>query len=116
MGSPTSARKLLAQVQLGNALADIYLCPTQPPNGITEVYSLAIANTDTATRTITLRQGVGTLTAANSLLEAVPIPANTTWIFTGSEVGLIFPFGGHFQGLADVAAKVTITLAGAEIL
>lgn len=108
------ARKLLAQVQLGAALADIYVPPTL--NGLKAVVqALFICNTDTVARAVTIRVGVGVLTAANSLFEAVPIAGNTVYVLPGSEWTLIVESGAHLQGLCDSANKVTISVFGAEI-
>lgn len=108
------ARKLLAQVQLTASLADIYVVPTQPPNTVALVGAFWVANTDSSARTVTIRIGVGTLTAANSLMEAVSIAANTSYVLLGSEWNLTLQAGAHIQGLADSASKVTVTLMGLE--
>ncbi len=109
-----SAIKLLGQAQLGTALTTLYTVPTYPPSAFARVNAIWIANTDSVAHTVTLRVGTGTLTAANSLLEAVSIAANTTMLFTGSEWALTLGAGYLIQGLADTAAKVTVTLSGDE--
>jgi hypothetical protein len=103
----------LYQGQLPNAIADLYVAPTVPPNSMVQITSVWICNADTAARTVTFRLGVGALTAANSLLEAALIPANTSWfICAGSDIAFVVPAGAKIQGLSDVAAKVTVTICG----
>ena len=78
---------------------------------LVEVTSLFICNTDAVQHTCTLRVGSGTLTAANSLLEAAVISPNTTYILFEDSPFTLF-VGQHFEGLADVAAKMTISVFG----
>lgn len=110
----TVAVKLLGQVQLGATLTTIYTVPAYPPSVFARINSIWIANTDSSARTVTLRVGSGTLTAANSLLEAVSIPANTTWLLTGAEWGLTLGVDQKIQGLSDSASKITVTVSGDE--
>jgi hypothetical protein len=108
------AVKLLGQAQLGTSLTTIYTVPSYPPSVFARVNAIWVANTDSAVRTVTLRVGTGTLTAANSLIEDAAIPANTSWLLTGSEWGLTIGAGYTIQALSDVADKVTITISGDE--
>ena len=112
----TGSSKILAQVQLGFGLADIYVPPQGAGNVVAGTTALWICNTDTLTRLITLRVGTGVLTAANALFEAVPIRPKTTWILNESEWGLTLKSGQKIQGFADVGAKVTVTLFGQEVI
>ncbi len=112
----TPTTKPLAQVQLGTSLATIYTCPAQPPNAMTQVNGLWICNTDSVARTVTLRMGAGSLTVANSLLEAASIDPNTTWVLSGSEWFLTMSAGMVLQGLASAASKITVTVGGQEII
>jgi len=110
------ARKILAQVALGNALADVYVPPIGAGNVVAGTTALWICNTDVVSHLFTLRVGVGTLTAANSLFESCLIQANTTYILNDAQWGLTLKSGQKLQGLADVAAKVTVTLFGEEAI
>jgi hypothetical protein len=110
----TSAIKLLGQVQLGTALTTVYEVPSSPQNVHARVNAIWIANTDSVPHAVTLRVGTGTLTVANALSEAWAVPANTTFVVSGSEWILSMSAGMKLQGLADVAAKVTVTASGDE--
>lgn len=110
------AVKPLAQVQLGVGLTVIY---SGLPGGtapiLTRCSSLWICNTDSADHTFTLRFWLtGALTAVNSLVEAQSIKANTPFYFHFHEDGLPILTGYTLYGLADVGAKITATLFGAE--
>ena len=108
---PIIPGRLLAQIQLGTAATTIYTPPAQPSNLAVIAYSLWICNTDTVQHKCTLRMGKGVLTAANSLMEQANISPNTTYIvFDQSPFAL--SVGQHIEGLADVAAKLTISLFG----
>ena len=109
-----SSIKLLGQAQLGVALTTVYTVPAHPQNAQARINAIWIANTDTATRTVSLRVGSGPLTAANSIGEGWTIPANTTYFLSGSEWALTLSSGMLIQGLADVAGKITVTVSGAE--
>lgn len=111
----TSAIKPLGQVQLGTSLTTVYTAPTQPPNMKTRVTNIWICNTDTAERTVTLRYGSGTLTAANSLFDGTPIEANNVYNIVGEALGMTMSAGDKIQGLSDVAAKITVSVFGEEI-
>jgi hypothetical protein len=110
-----TALKLLGQVQLGTGLTTIYTTPSQPPNTITRVSGIWVCNTDSADRTVTLRLGTGTLTAANSLGEAWVIPSNHTFFISDAEFTMMLPAGYYLQGLSDAASKITVTAFGEEI-
>jgi hypothetical protein len=110
----TVAVKLLGQAQLAATLTTVYTVPSYPPSVFARVNAIWIANTDSSARTVTLRVGTGTLTVANSLLEAVSIPANTTWLLTGAEWSLTIGAGYTIQALSDSANKITMTISGDE--
>lgn len=110
-----AALKPLAQVSVGNTATLVYQCPSQPPNSVTKITTMWMANTDSAQRLLTLRKGTGTLTAAaNGIMEAVPMPGNTTWAETGGPDVMILGAGEKLEATADVAAKIVITLGGEE--
>jgi hypothetical protein len=108
---------ILAQVQLGAALADVYTAGSKPNPFVAKASELWICNTDSSPRALTLRIGTSgaTLNTTNSLYEACQMPANATWRVNGGG-GLIGAInaGYKLQGLADVASKITITLFGYE--
>lgn len=108
------ATKPLAQIQVADALGDIYVAPGVAP-GIAVIQSLWICNTDSSARTVTLRYGTGTLTAANSIMEAKSIPANDYIFITTNTFLLILLAGWKLQGLASVSAKVTVSIFGQEL-
>ena len=111
----TQAIKVLWQVQLGVGLTTIYTAPAQPPNAKAAVQTLWICNTDASNRTVTIRVGTGTLTAANSLLEGTLIEANTVYIIGDQQgFGMILNAGEYIQGLADSASKITVSVFGWE--
>ena len=103
--------RLLAQLQLGTAATLIYQAPAQPPNALVEITSLTICNTDILQRKATIRLGKGTLTAANSLLDAAIISPNTSY-FLFDNAPFNIEAGVKLEGLADAAAKITVTLFG----
>jgi hypothetical protein len=97
------------------ALADIYAPPAQPPNSTGLVGALWICNTDTVARTVTIRIGTGTLTAANSILDGTSIDANSSYVLLGQgDFSLTLQAGQKIQGLASVASKITVTVMGVE--
>ena len=108
--------KILAQVQLGVALADIYVPPQGAGNVVAGTTALWICNTTPLARSFTLRVGSGVLTAANSLFEAQIIRPRTTWVLNESEWGITLKSGQKIQGLADIAGVITITLFGQEVV
>jgi len=113
-----AALKRLAQVQLSvvGTPTTIYTAPAQPPNAITVVIAFWVCNTAAAGHSYTIRSGTGALTAANSLFEAKAIAANVTDIFDASqEYGIMtLNAGQSILGYADVAATITVTVAGVE--
>lgn len=102
----------LAQVQAGNTATLVYAAPDNPTNCVVRITSMWICNTDTAERQVTLRKGLGTLTAANSLLDAAALSAKTTWWWEAAEGVITLQAGRKLEIFSDVAAKVTITIEG----
>jgi hypothetical protein len=110
------ASKPLYQGQLSNAQADLYTAPGPAP-GICLIQNIFICNTDSVTHWVTLRIGSGSLTAANSLYEQKLVPANETVFLSGSGTFLTAMFAGwKISGLSDVSSKITVTIAGDEIV
>lgn len=108
-------RKLLAQFQLTGAAADIYVPTVGAGNVVAGSTSIWFCNTDAAPRLLTLRYGVGVLTAANSLLDAAQMLAKETWVINEAEWSMAFKSSGaRLQGFADVAATITVTIFGQE--
>ena len=105
-------RKKLTQLQLGIALADVYVSPVGAGNVSSGSTSVIICNTDAAPHWITLRHGIGTLTTANSLFEQCALLANTTYVLNAEAWGITFLPGEKLQGLADVADVITVTIFG----
>lgn len=103
----------LGQVQLGTGLTTIVTAPAQPLNVMVSLTCIIIANTDSAARTFTLRVGSGSLTVANSWMENVLIDANKTYIMSENQgFSGVLSAGQLFQGLADVASKITVSAYG----
>jgi hypothetical protein len=117
MASDDGAFLILAQAQLGNALADVYNATAKPMPFVAKASEMWICNTDVAPRALTLRIGAAAapFNTTNSLFDACVMPANATWRMSGGG-GLIGAInaGYKLQGLCDVAAKITITIFGFE--
>lgn len=111
-----TAIKPLAQVALTASLANIYVPPTSPPNLQAIVKALWICNISAGAVTVTIRNGVGVLTSANSLYEAKSVPANDSIFLGGSDgVVLIVPAGAHLQGLCSSSGNIVVSVYGEEI-
>lgn len=98
---------VLSQTQLPNAAAAQYTVP-----GATQaiVGSIVLVNTDASPRTVSLFvNGSG---AANKILDSVSIPANTRYVLNDV---MTLAATNTIQGVADVAAKVTMTVFGLQI-
>ena len=108
----TSSIQLLAQAKLAATATTVYTVPSSPVNAHIRVNALWVANTDSADRTVTLRVGTGALTAANCIGSGWVIPANTTFLITGSEWMLTLGAGYKIEGQADVADKIVVTVSG----
>lgn len=103
----TDTYGVLSQTQLPNAAAAQYTVP-----GATQaiVGSIILVNTDSAPRVVSLF--VNGSAAANKILDTYTIPANTRIsindVMTLNATNTIW-------GVADVAAKVTMTVTGLQI-
>jgi hypothetical protein len=107
------AKKLLGQLQLGTGTADIYN-PTAPAPFSAQIKAIWICNTDTVARNVTIRFGTGSLTSANSLFDANPVPANDTWVIKDAEYLISVSAGQKLQGFADAGGVVTVSVFGEE--
>lgn len=105
----------LAQVQLGTGATSIYTAPAQPNNTRVRIV-MWICNTDTAQRTVTIRHGTGTLTAANSLFDGTIMSPGKVYVCGSQEnFSICVQAGEKLEGLADAASKITVTIYGALI-
>lgn len=76
------------------------------------VKQIVCANTDSASQTITIGLNSGaTLAAANHILSAVSIAANTTYILDLSQV---LNSTETIRGLQGSASKITVIISGIE--
>jgi hypothetical protein len=115
----TAALKpLVPTTQLTAAATVLYTCPDSPVNRMTVVTALAVSNTDSSPRTVTIYNvpAGGTATVANQFFPGTLIPANTLWLAgVGEETGVVIvPAGGTIQGKADTTLKVNVTISGKE--
>lgn len=108
--------------QLGQALSGtsgapvtIYTVPSLVGT-IARITSIWICNLDSVVRTFTLRVGIGTLTNANSLIEAAPIQASTTYIIDDDEGIKVLTAGMKIQIFDAVGSKFNVTIDGLEVL
>lgn len=103
--------KVLAQGQLAGAVAAVY---TVPASNMAVVRSIVLVNCDTVTRTVQLFvNGTGD---ANRILGS---SANPISLAPGERIELnsvvTLEATNTIRGMADVAAKVTVTVFGLEI-
>lgn len=103
----TDTYKKLSQTQLPNLSAAQYTVP-----GATQaiIRSVVLVNTDSSPRTVSLYTDGSA--AANKILDAYTIPANTR---VELNAVMTLAAAGAVWGVADVAAKVTMTVFGLEI-
>jgi hypothetical protein len=103
----TDTYGVLSQTQLPNAVAAQYTVP-----GATQaiVGSIILVNTDSAPHTVSLF--VNGSAAANKILDSVTIAANTRIELNAT---MTLNATNTIQGVADVAAKVTMTVFGLQI-
>lgn len=105
----------LGVAQLGTGATQVFLADSGQPNAKWEVV-LWICNTDTADRTVTIRIGTGTLTAANSLFDGTVMSAGKVYVCgQQGDFSIILKAGWKVEGLSDAASKITVTLFGAAI-
>ena len=72
------------------------------------IKQVVITNTDTVERTFTLSIG-SAATAANRVIDTMPIGANDTIIW---DTALVLAATETLEGLADTASKVNVTAIG----
>lgn len=109
---PTINQVLLAApFQLTNADALVYA----PPALTTAKIGRAVfSNTDTIAHTITVNLTTGTSSAANQLINARTLAPSETYV-SPELAGIVIPAGSSLRGLADVGAKVTVTISGITV-
>lgn len=99
--------RLGGPTQLGTTTTTICTAAT----GYAEIIKqVIITNTDTVERTFTLSIGTAA-TAANRVIDTMPIGANDTIIW---DTALVLAAGETLQGLSDTASKVNVTAIGWE--
>jgi hypothetical protein len=108
------AEKQLFQAQLASSIGTLYTVP-EVNTGRAKLTNLVLCNTDSAARDVTLHivPAGGTASAANRILSAARMPADTSWLLPKRGDIYIEP-GGSIQGLCSVAAVVTVTANGEE--
>lgn len=106
--------KAITSAQLTASAATYY---TVPANTTSILKALRFVNTDTAARTVTvyLVPSGGTAGATNILISAQAIAPGECWDCYQAN-WQVLATGGTLQALADVAAKVTIQGAVAEVV
>jgi hypothetical protein len=97
--------RLCAPTQLGTSTTTLFTVTT----GHTFVAKqIVVTNTDTVDRTFTLSIG-SAATASNRVVSSLPIGANDIIVW---DTALVLTAGETFQGLADTASKVNVTVIG----
>ncbi len=108
MGTP---KRLVGPLQLANSNALLYTAPSYIPSTmLTVIRKIHFFNADSVARTVTVAIGTGA-TAANRLLDAYSIPANTPYDLWGP-----FTLGQAetLYGFASAATVVDCTVDGIE--
>lgn len=100
-------KRLGGPTQLGTTTT---VLGTVPASRNWVVKQIIVCNTDTVDRTLTLSIGTAA-TAANRIISALPIGANDLMVF---DTALVLTAAETFQGLADAASVVNVTLVGWE--
>lgn len=97
--------RLCAPTQLGTSTTTLFTVTS----GHTFVAKqIVVTNTDTVDRTFTLSIG-SAATASNRVVSSLPIGANDIIVW---DTALVLTTGETFQGLADTASKVNVTVIG----
>jgi len=96
---------LTTPTQLGTATTVLFTVASARVNIVKQII---ITNTDTVDRTFSLSIGVAG-TAANRLISTLPIGANDIMVF---DTALVLTAAQTFEGLADTASKVNVTIVG----
>jgi len=106
MASGDRAEAILsAPTQLGTTTTTLFTVTTDHTFVVKQII---ITNTDTVDRTFSLAIGTAA-TAANRIISSLPIGANDIMVF---DTALVLTTAQTFQGLADTASKVNITVIG----
>lgn len=105
----------LASAQLGTGATTIFTADAGQPNAKWELI-LWICNTDTVDRTVTIRIGTGSLTAANSLFDGTVMSAGKVYVCgQQGDFSIVIKAGWKIEGLSDAANKITATIFGAAV-
>lgn len=102
--------KVLAQADVGAALADLYTVPAATSAVIS---SIVIANRSASTRTFTLKLAPGGVADANAhhLYAAVPLTKNNTFVAT---IGITMAATDKLRIVSDAAGALSVTVLGTE--
>ena len=102
--------KILAQADIGAALADLY---TVPASTSAVISSIVIANRSGSTRTFTLKAAPGGAadSTAHTLYAAVPLSKNNTFVAT---IGMTLAATDKLRITADAAGALSVTVFGTE--
>jgi predicted short-subunit dehydrogenase-like oxidoreductase (DUF2520 family) len=100
--------QLLAPIQLTASDAPLY---TTPALNTAKIGRAVFCNTDTVVHTITINISSTTSSAANQVISARALSPGETYV-SPELAGAVLPPGFSVRGLADTAAKVTVTISG----
>ena len=105
---------LFASAQLPNAAAAFCTLPATPANVVASGVRVRLANTDSAAHAVTLYAvpNGGSASASNECLPAVSIAANGYLDVDMPPLGA----SGTYQGFADTASKVTVSLLAGVLI
>lgn len=105
--------QIVVPQQLGNADAGVYTSPTQTT---TKLGRAVFTNTTVSATTITagITTG-GALTAATTLISALPLAAGQSYV-SPELAGAVLPAGSQLRVFAGAAATVTFTVSGLTIV
>ncbi len=107
--------------QLGTSTAVLYTAPSDTtPVGSSQgalLKSLIICNTDTVTRTFSIRvvESGGSVATNRSIFELASIAANTTYHYTFQDEEFPLDSGETINGLASAATVVTVRINVVEL-
>jgi hypothetical protein len=97
--------RLCAPTQLGTSTTTLFTVTTSHTFVAKQII---ITNTDTVDRAFSLAIG-SAATASNRVISTLPIGANDVMVW---DTALVLTSGETFQGLADTASKVNVTVIG----
>lgn len=111
----TQTVKRLVEGSLLTASAAIYY--TAPANTKTVIRQLAVTNTDTVARTVTIHLVVsaGSASAANRIASARNLAPGETWPCAAA-IGQVLEAGGTLQALASTTSVVALVASGTEVV